>query len=347
MNDFELYYAHIKGIWLARDIQGHDILYRRKIIGLEPMKYEWVIDDDVNIYYKIKNRLLAINNDLKIVKSQDSCLDAKRMAWLIMLSQDYDFKMLLDLCTEEFCGDSFNYLKKIIIELQVNYQSAILQVNQQNEPFLVTSIKRVYQFSSQPEEDAQDILQDTNLAIIKNLQRPDYLYPIIKTYGHFNAYFKKIALNSWFILIKKRKKESIFYYEQSHSEIEVDETKIFDEESHTLDGLSILMEKYIDIKILVELVKIDTEAANLKRTKEWSEREKDEFIWTQKKLLLQNINYQSRLLELLPPALFKKRGEAYLRKKKELGIKKIEELFGKKVAFNPRNKKNAVKRRAV
>lgn len=337
MTDFELYMSHFKGIWLTRDPQGHDILWRRKLIDVNSGKYEWVLDEDKNVFYKLKNCLDGLERELNEVNfANREIINSKRIESIKILMEDADFLLLQD----DFVtikGDDLQNFSTILTKihsLQKRYQNAITYINTKNKPHLLDLIKKSSGYSSDALEDALDLLQSTNIHVLLNLQKPDFLYPIHElSRPYFNAYFKKISENLWFQKVNKIFKQRT--YIDTYSSSSELYTMDFETETYeSLNDLKVYIQGDIDIEVLITLVSIDTEMEELKRMGEIDEKMKDYMIWSQKKVLLETLNYKPNLLESLSEQMYKKRAEAYLRKKKEVGLKKLEKKIGRKIFFN-------------
>jgi DNA-directed RNA polymerase specialized sigma24 family protein len=187
-------------------------------------------------------------------------------------------------------------------------------------------------FSESPKEDCEDILQETHLKMLHKIHLPDFSYPITEpTKTSFNALIKIVAERQWYMLIRKRQvknKHLVF----SKAEFDENVATLIDaqlekEKNINLDTLSQLIEQHREIKILVRIFKIDDEADELKRINEWSEKVKDEYIWSQRKILLKEINYTPNFLGKISDSYFKVKGQEVIRKRKEAGIKKIKKVF--------------------
>lgn len=325
--DFKTYLDHLKGIWLTRDPQMQDILYRRYVVDLENKKYDWILDDKINVYNKVQYLIMTYQKELKNLELAE-INSISRASSLFQISIDNDFLDLNQKSLDSFKEENYPTLFGKIRSLQMRYNEAISALNKQNLSHLYFEINGSPSLSASPSDDCNDILQDSNLMMLKKIHKDGFIYP--KSESHktpFNAFFRLIAKRIWLMLIRKRQL-NIKYYEKAKGEFENNIEVLKEEEKNiNVEALRQLMKEYNEISILVKIAKIDDEAYELKRVNSWSEAIKDEYVWTQRKKLLEELDYRPNFFGKISESYFKQKGQGVIRKRKEAGIKKLKEVF--------------------
>jgi DNA-directed RNA polymerase specialized sigma24 family protein len=332
--DFKIYLDHLKGIWLARDPLMHDILYRQYIIDLDSKKYGWILDDKMNVYNKVQYLIMTYQKELKNLELVE--LDSiSRASSLLQISSDNDFTDLYQKSLYSFSEETYPILLTKIRSLQKRYHEAISRLNRQNRSHLYYEINgSSTSLSISPNDDCDDILQDAHLMMLQKIHQHGFIYPETESpKTPFNALFRLMAKRLWLMLIRKRQLDDK-YNKKTKGEFDNNIEVLKDEEKNiNVEALHLLMKEHKEINILVKITTIDDEADELKRVNSWSEHTKDEYIWTMRKKLLEELDYKPSFWGKISESYFKSNGQAVIRKRKEAGIKKLKEVFTN-YAFN-------------